>query len=139
MRTFIDNALDSRWLWITARILLVVVFLSSGLAKLIDFQGGLAEMRAAGLEPDWLFNIATIVVLIGGSVLLLLDRALWLGAGALAVFLLLTILVVHRFWALPEPQAKEAMFWALEHTTVIGGLIAAAIASRLRRRLEGRA
>lgn len=138
MRTFIDNALDSRWLWITARILLAVVFLSSGLAKLIDFQGGLAEMRAAGLEPDWLFNIATIVVLLGGSVLLLLDRALWLGAGALALFLLLTIAVVHRFWALPEPQAKEAMFWALEHTTVVGGLIAAAIASRLRRRLEGR-
>lgn len=138
MRPYIDNALDSRWLWITARILLAVVFLSSGLAKLIDFQGGLAEMRAAGLEPDWLFNIATIVVLIGGSVLLLLDRALWLGAGALALFLLLTIVVVHRFWALPEPQAKEAMFWALEHTTVVGGLIAAAIASRLRRRLEGR-
>ncbi|TBU98329.1 DoxX family protein [Stutzerimonas kirkiae] len=138
MRPCIDNALDSRWLWITARILLAVVFLSSGLAKLIDFQGGLAEMRAAGLEPDWLFNIATIVVLLGGSVLLLLDRALWLGAGALALFLLLTIVVVHRFWALPEPQAKEAMFWALEHTTVVGGLIAAAIASRLRRRLEGR-
>ncbi|TBV06947.1 DoxX family protein [Stutzerimonas kirkiae] len=138
MRSYIDNALDSRWLWITARILLAVVFLSSGLAKLIDFQGGLAEMRAAGLEPDWLFNIATIVVLLGGSVLLLLDRALWLGSGALALFLLLTIVVVHRFWALPEPQAKEAMFWALEHTTVVGGLIAAAIASRLRRRLEGR-
>lgn len=139
MRAFIDNALDSRWLWTAARILLAVVFLSSGLAKLIDFQSGLAEMRAAGLEPDWLFNIAAVVVLIGGSLLLLLDRALWLGVGALALFLLLTIVVVHRFWALPEAQAKEAMFWALEHTTVIGGLIAAAIASRLRRRLEGRA
>lgn len=138
MRTFIDNTLDSRWLWITARLLLAVVFLSSGLAKLIDFQGGLAEMRAAGLEPDWLFNIATIKVLLGGSLLLLLDRALWLGAAALALFLLLTIVVVHRFWALPAPLGEEAMFWALEHTTVIGGLIAAAIASRLRRRLEAR-
>ncbi|SSW67490.1 DoxX family protein [Achromobacter agilis] len=132
MQDFVNKALDSRWLWILARILLAVVFLSSGLAKLIDFQGGLAEMRAAGLEPDWLFNIATALVLIGGSVLLLLDRVLWLGAGALSVFLLLTIVVVHRFWAMPEPQAKLAMFWALEHATVIGGLIAAAIASRLR-------
>lgn len=137
MQDLVDKALDSRWLWILARILLAVVFLSSGLAKLIDFQGGLAEMRAAGLEPDWLFNIATALVLLGGSVLLLLDRALWLGAGALSVFLLLTIVVVHRFWVLPEPQARLAMFWALEHATVIGGLIAAAIASRLRR--KGRA
>lgn len=139
MRNIVDKTLDSRWLWIGARILLAVVFLSSGLAKLLDFQGGLAEMRAAGLEPDWLFNIATIAVLLGGSVLLLLDRALWLGAGALAVFLLLTILVVHHFWALLEPQARPAMFWALEHISLIGGLVAAAIASRLRRQLEGKA
>ncbi|HCF6113953.1 TPA: DoxX family protein [Pseudomonas aeruginosa] len=137
MRNIVDKTLDSRWLWIAARILLAVVFLSSGLAKLLDFQGGLAEMRAAGLEPDWLFNLATIAVLLGGSALLLLDRALWLGVGALAVFLALTILVVHRFWALPEPQAKAAMFWALEHISLIGGLAAAANASRLRRRLEG--
>lgn len=139
MRNIVDKTLDSRWLWIGARVLLAVVFLSSGLAKLLDFQGGLAEMRAAGLEPDWLFNIATIAVLLGGSVLLLLDRALWLGAGALAMFLMLTILVVHRFWALPEPQALAAMFWALEHISLIGGLVAAAIASRLRRQLEGKA
>ncbi|HBO3986863.1 TPA: DoxX family protein [Pseudomonas aeruginosa] len=139
MRNIVDKTLDSRWLWIGARVLLAVVFLSSGLAKLLDFQGGLAEMRAAGLEPDWLFNIATIAVLLGGSVLLLFDRALWLGTGALAVFLLLTILVVHRFWALPEAQARTAMFWALEHVSLIGGLVAAAIASRLRRQLEGKA
>ncbi|ENQ3161579.1 DoxX family protein [Pseudomonas aeruginosa] len=139
MRNIVDTTLDSRWLWIGARVLLAVVFLSSGLAKLLDFQGGLAEMRAAGLEPDWLFNIATIAVLLGGSVLLVLDHALWLGAGALAVFLLLTILVVHHFWALPEAQARTAMFWALEHVSLIGGLVAAAIASRLRRQLEGKA
>lgn len=139
MQNIVDKTLDSRWLWIVARILLAVVFLSSGLAKLLDFQGGLAEMRAAGLEPDWLFNMATIAVLLGGSVLLLLDRALALGIGALAVFLVLTILVVHRFWALPQPQAQAAMFWALEHISLVGGLVAGAIASRLRRRLEGQA
>nr|WP_272494216.1 DoxX family protein [Stenotrophomonas mori] len=126
--------MDSRWLWLAARILLAVVFLSSGLAKLVDFQGGMAEMRAAGLAPDWLFNGLTVLVLLGGALLLLLDRALWLGAGALAVFLLLTIALVHRFWALPAPQDKLAMFWALEHLSVVGGLIAAAIASRARRR-----
>ncbi|MGO3741696.1 DoxX family protein [Kerstersia sp.] len=134
MRSFVDNALESRWLWWLARILLIVVFVSSGLAKLIDFQGGLAEMRAAGLEPALFFNIATAVLLLGGSLLIVLDRALWLGAGALAVFMVLAVVIVHRFWALPEAQAKLALFWALEHASVVGGLIAAAIASRLRQR-----
>lgn len=134
----IDTILRSNWLWLIARLLLAVVFLSSGLAKIIDVQGSLAEMRAAGLNPAWLFNTATAAILLAGSALLLLDRALWLGAGALGVFLALTIVVVHRFWALPEPGAEQALFWALEHTSVIGGLIAAAIASRLRILAHGR-
>ncbi|MFC0225480.1 DoxX family protein [Serratia aquatilis] len=136
MGNFIGTTLDSRWLWLSARLLLSVVFLSSGLAKLIDFEAGLNEMRAAGLQPYWLFNIATILILLTGSVLLLLDRALWLGAGALSLFLASTILIVHRFWALPQPDAQLALLWALEHTSMIGGLIAVAIASRLRKRLK---
>lgn len=135
MQAPLKNVLDSRWLWITARALLAVMFLASGLAKLLDVDGGMAEMRAVGLHPAAFFNFATVVVLLGGATLVLLDRALWLGAGGLGVFLLLTILVVHRFWALPEPQAGIALFWALEHIAVAGGLIAAAIASHSRRRL----
>lgn len=48
MRGFIEGALESKWLWLVSRILLVVVFASSGLAKLIDFQGGMTEMNNAG-------------------------------------------------------------------------------------------
>ncbi|WP_286012369.1 DoxX family protein [Achromobacter sp. Marseille-Q4962] len=136
MRHRIGHALDSRWLWVTARILLAVVFLSSGLAKLIDFQGGRAEMRAAGLQPEWFFNAATATVLIAGAALIMLDRALWLGAAVLATFLLLTVPIVHRFWALENAQATQALYWALEHTSLIGGLMAAAIASRFRKRLH---
>ena len=134
MRSFVETVLDSRWLWLASRILLAVVFLSSGLAKLLDFQGGMAEMGAAGLTPEWLFNIATIVTLLGGAALLLLDRAVWLAAGVLTIFLLLTIVVVHHFWALPKEQAMPSLYVAMEHLSVIGGLMAAAIASHVRRR-----
>ena len=66
------------------------------------------------------------------------DRAaVWLGAGALSVFLLLTIAIVHRFWSLPEPRATLSLYFALEHVSIIGGLLAAAIASHLRRQLGG--
>ncbi|KSP93199.1 DoxX family protein [Pseudomonas aeruginosa] len=136
MQRFIDNSLESNWLWLTARICLALVFVASGLAKLFDYQASLEEMRAAGLEPAWLFNIATAITLLAGSALVLLDRKLWLGAGALAVFLLLTILIVHTFWSKTGVEAKLAMFFALEHIAVIGGLIATAIASALRQRLR---
>lgn len=130
---FLPAMLESDWLWFLARLCLVVVFLASGAAKLADFQGGLAEMRAAGLEPAALYNVAVAATLLMGSALILLNRGLWLGAGALAVFLALTILIVHTFWSLEGPKAQLAMFFALEHVSVIGGLMATAIASHFRR------
>ncbi|MEL5515593.1 DoxX family protein [Serratia bockelmannii] len=132
----VECHLDNRGLWITARILLAVVFLSSGVAKLIDFQGGLNEMRAAGLHPDWFFNIVTALVLVTGAVLIILDKALWLGAIALIIFLLLTIPFVHRFWDMQQSDAPQALYWAMEHVSLAGGLASAAIASRFRRRLH---
>lgn len=129
---FIDPLLQSDGLWFIARLCLAVVFIASGAAKVLDFRGGVAEMRDAGLKPAVLVNILVAALMLGGSVLILADRALWLAAAALGVFLLLTIVIVHAFWRLQPPQAKLALFFALEHVSVVGGLIAAAIASHFR-------
>lgn len=132
MPLVIAKLLESNSLWFVARLLILVLFISSGLAKVFDYENSLAEMRAAGLHPDWFFNIASAVVLLVGSVLVLFNRLLWLGTGALAVFLFLTIVVVHTFWNYTGEQAQIAMFWAIEHIAVIGGLIAVAIAGYFR-------
>ncbi|AYY82083.1 MAG TPA: DoxX family protein [Proteus vulgaris] len=132
MPNSIARILESRVLWFIARLLILVLFLSSGFAKVFDYENSLAEMRAAGLNPDWFFNIATAVVLFSGSLLVLFDRYLWLGAGALAVFLFLTIVVVHTFWNMTGDKAMLSMYFAIEHTSVIGGLMAMAMASYFR-------
>lgn len=133
----VATLLESAILWFLARLALVVVFVSSGLAKLIDFEGGLREMRGAGLEPAVFFNVATITVLLGGSLLVLMDRAAWLGAAVLSGFLLLTILIVHTFWNQSGGQAQVSLFFALEHVSVVGGLMAIAIASHRKHRDGG--
>ena len=132
MPRMITTLLDSRVLWLLARLLLAVVFLSSGLAKLLAWDNSVAEMQSAGLQPPVLFNIASAVVLLGGAVCLLLDRLLWLGSGALAVFMLLTFVIVHTFWNKHGAEQQLALFFALEHLSVVGGLICAAIASHAR-------
>ncbi|AFH93498.1 MULTISPECIES: DoxX family protein [Providencia] len=132
MPSVIAKILESNTLWIIARLLILILFISSGLAKVFDYENSLAEMRAAGLHPDWFFNIASAFVLLVGSLLVLFNRLLWLGTGALAVFLFLTIVIVHTFWSYTGEEAKLAMFWAIEHTSVIGGLMAVAIAGHFR-------
>jgi transmembrane protein len=119
---------------VLARILLCFPFWGSGLAKLIDFQGGVAEMAMFNLNPPVLFNIATIVVQLGGSALVIFNRWTWLGAGMLGVFTALTIPLVHHFWALEGERGIIAFHTATEHVGMIGALVVVAILSERKRR-----
>lgn len=129
MPIWIENLLSATWFGYLARIVLTFMFWASGVAKLIGFDTGVAEMQHFGLEPAWLYNLATIIVQLGGSILIIANRWTWLGAGALAVFTALTIPIAHNFWALPEPQATMEFYVVMEHISVIGSLMVVAYAS----------
>ncbi|KAB2658297.1 DoxX family protein [Brucella tritici] len=130
MPRFIANILDSRVGLLLARVVLTFVFWSSGLAKFFDFGAHAAEMESFGLHPGWLFNSATLLLQIGGSLMIIFNRGTWLACGALAVFTILTIPVAHPFWANEGKEAFRDMTVALEHISLIGGLALAAILSR---------
>ncbi|KAB2716067.1 DoxX family protein [Brucella intermedia] len=130
MPRFIANILDSRASLLLARVVLTFVFWSSGLAKLFDFGANAAEMESFGLHPGWLFNSATLLLQIGGSLMIIFNSGTWLACGALAVFTILTIPVAHPFWAKEGEEAFRDMTVALEHISLIGGLALAAILSR---------
>ncbi|MBX3539970.1 MAG: DoxX family protein [Chelatococcus sp.] len=125
--SIINAILSSRITETVARVILTFPFWGSGLAKLIDFRGGVAEMEMFGLTPGWLFNIATIIVQLGGSALIIARRHTWLGAGALGVFTALTIPIVHHFWSLEGERAIVAFHTAGEHVGMIGALIIVSI------------
>lgn len=122
--------IGTTWFGYLARTVLTFMFWGSGLSKLIDFQTGVAEMTHFGLEPAIAFNVATIIVQLGGSALIILNRWTWLGAGALAVFTTLTIPIAHTFWAMEEPFKTIEFHVVMEHITVIGGLMVVAWKSR---------
>ena len=130
MPNSIAQLLAQRWFGVLARIVLTFAFWGSGLSKLIDFQGGVAEMASLGFEPAAGVNIAVIIVQLGGSLLVILNRWTWLGAGALAVFTALTIPLVHHFWTMQGPEAMVHFFFVAEHVSLIGGLMLVAILSR---------
>ena len=116
-----------------ARIILCFPFWGSGLGKLLDFPGGVAEMAHFGLNPPALFNILVIITQLGGSALIILNRHTWLGAGALGVFTALTIPLVHHFWSLEGERAIIAFHTATEHVGMIGALVLVSILSARQR------
>jgi transmembrane protein len=104
-----------------ARVVLCLSFWWSGLSKLLDFSGGTAEMTALGFEPAWLFNVLTIVVQLGGSLLVILNLWTWLGAGALGVFTALATVLAHQFWTLDGLERARELNTFLEHLAIIAG------------------
>lgn len=124
-----QSLLNSKATEYVARVLLTFPFWGSGLAKLIDFSGGVAEMEHFGFTPGVTFNVATIIVQLGGSALIIANRLTWLGAGALGVFTALTILLVHRFWVLEGEVGTVAFHTATEHVGMIGAMIVVSVLS----------
>jgi transmembrane protein len=138
MSQTIEQFLRHRAVAAAARVLLTFPFWGSGLAKLIDFQRGVAEMTHFGLEPAVAFNIATIIVQLGGSLLIIQNRYTWLGAGALGIFTALTIPIVHHFWSMTEePFRTIAFHTAAEHIGMIGALIVVSILAAHRNSTKG--
>lgn len=128
MSYVVEQFLRHRIVAAAARVLLTFPFWGSGLAKFIDFESGVAEMARFGLEPAVAFNIATVIVQLGGSLLIVLSRYTWLGAGALGIFTALTIPIVHHFWSMTEePFRTIAFHTATEHIGMIGALMIVSI------------
>lgn len=124
----IASLLDAEWLIRLATMLLTLPYWTSGFAKLFDFNGALAEASHFGLTPAWLVAIATIIIQIGGSALIIFGRQVWLGAGALGVFTALATLIGHPFWRIDDPIARfHERNTFLEHVGLIGGFIVVAV------------
>jgi transmembrane protein len=112
---------------VAARVVLCLPFWWSGLTKLLDFSGATAEMASFHLEPAWLFNALTIFVQLGGSLLVILNRWTWLGAGALGVFTALATVLAHQFWTLEGIERARELNTFLEHLAIIAGFVLVAM------------
>ncbi len=119
----IARMLDNGVTLLIARIWLALPFLAGGLMKLIDWRGGEAEMLHFGLHPAWLFNLASLVTQLAASLLLILNRRVWLAAGALGVFTVTATLLAHRFWEFTGPERIGQQNSFLEHWAICAGFV----------------
>lgn len=130
----IAELLDAPGVALIGRILLTSPFWISGVLKLFDFPSAVGEAAHFGLQPAALVAVAVILVQIGGSLAVILNRWTWLGAGALGVFTALANLIGHAFWTLPDPMARfHDMNAFTANLGLIGGLILAAVLNARRR------
>jgi uncharacterized membrane protein YphA (DoxX/SURF4 family) len=120
-----------RWplLWHAARLTLVSAYILGGFAKLLDFAGAVAEQEHFGLHPGWLWAAAAIAVELGGSLLVVVNRFVWLGAGGLGVLTFVAMLTANAFWTMGGHERFMATNAFFEHLGLIAGLVIVSVAS----------
>jgi uncharacterized membrane protein YphA (DoxX/SURF4 family) len=124
---WVGAILGWRATWFLARLALSSAYLIGGINKAIDFPGAVAEQAHFGLEPAWAWAIVTIVVELGGSLLLIWGRLVWLAAGALGVLTAIAMLAANNFWAMEGQARFVAMNTFFEHLGLIAAFALAAM------------
>jgi uncharacterized membrane protein YphA (DoxX/SURF4 family) len=124
---WIAGLLSWPWTWRLARVALVSAYLIGGVNKLLDFSAAVAEQQHFGLRPAWFWAVLAIVLEIGGSLLVVAGRLVWLGAGGLGVLTAVAMLVANNFWSMTGPDRFMALNTFFEHLGLIAGFVLVSI------------
>ncbi|MEW5807110.1 MAG: DoxX family protein [Acidobacteriota bacterium] len=102
---------------LVGRILISIIFLSSGIGKIFQFSGTRQYMASHGIPAVGLFLLGAIFLEIVGGLSLLLGCASRVGAFLLIVFLIPTTLIFHLNWS---DQMQLIQF--MKNLAILGGL-----------------
>ncbi len=100
------------------RILLVIIFLNSGIGKIGNFEGTAQYMAKFGMPNTSFFLFGAIVFELVGSVTVILGYFTRLGALLILIFLIPTTLIFHANFA---DQIQMIMF--VKNVSMFGGCL----------------
>lgn len=108
---------------LTGRILLAVIFVLSGFNKISGFEGTAGYMASKGLPMAEILLVFTILIELGGGLMLMIGyRARW-AAGAIFLFLIPVTLVFHNYWAAPAAEMQIQMIMFMKNLAIMGGML----------------
>ena len=115
-------------LWL-CRVGLCLVFVYSGVTKLIDFRAGVAEQKQFGMPFPALFAVVTIAVQLGCPTLIFFFGGVpgAIGALTLAGFTMMATFVGHPFWRELGKDHFVDLNSFLEHFGMIAGFVLLAL------------
>ncbi|MEW6613282.1 MAG: DoxX family protein [Pseudomonadota bacterium] len=105
------------------RILLVLLFLLSGYNKVAGFSQTAGYMASKSLPMIEVLLVLSILVELGGALMILLGwRARW-GALALFLWMIPVTFIFHNFWAVDPAQMQNQMNHFMKNLAIMGGLL----------------
>ncbi|MES3010521.1 MAG: DoxX family protein [Pseudomonadota bacterium] len=118
MFTALQNPLS-----LVGRLLLALLFLPAGIAKIGGYAGTVGYIASKGLPLPEVGALVAIVVEVGGGLALIAGFGTRFAALGLALFTLAASVVFHNYWALPADQQMVQQLMFFKNIAVVGGLL----------------
>jgi putative oxidoreductase len=128
-----------KWGFALGRVFLSVIFILSGIFKLTQFSAVAGMMASKGIPLASVALVVTLLIEIGGGLLLLTGFKAQYAATIMALFLVPVTLVFHNFWAFQGQAQQEQITNFLKNLAIIGGLLAVASVSQAASRAKSAA
>ena len=108
---------------LVGRILLALIFIISGFGKITGYAGTAGYMASKGLPMVAVLLPLTILVELGGGLLIALGwKARW-AAAVIFLFIIPVTLVFHNPVGLDAAQAQQQMINLLKNLSIMGGML----------------
>ncbi|MFA5916160.1 MAG: DoxX family protein [Burkholderiales bacterium] len=108
---------------LAGRILLALIFIISGYGKITGYAGTAGYMASKGLPMVAVLLPLTILVELGGGLLIALGwKARW-AAALIFLFLIPVTLVFHNPTGLAPAEAQQQMINLLKNVSIMGGML----------------
>ncbi len=117
-----DNALQN-FSALAGRILLASIFVLSGFNKITGFAGTAGYMASKGLPMTEVLLVLTILVELGGGLMLIVGYRARLAAAVIFLFIIPVTLVFHNFWAVPAAETQMQMIQFMKNLAIMGGML----------------
>jgi putative oxidoreductase len=108
---------------LAGRILLSLIFITSGFGKIAGFAGITGYIASKGLPAASVVAALTILLELGGGLAILFGFLTRWAALALAVFCVLAAVIFHAYWGIPADQVmgQQINFW--KNISIAGGFL----------------
>jgi putative oxidoreductase len=108
---------------LVGRILLALIFITSGFSKISGFDGTVGYIASKGVPLAAVAAVIAIVVELGGGLAVALGFMTRWAALALAVFSLAAGVLFHAYWAVPADQVMNMQIHFWKNVSIAGGFL----------------
>lgn len=105
------------------RILIALIFLLSGFGKITGFAGTAGYMASKGVPMVDVLLAITIVIELGGALMIIAGFKARLAALALFLWMIPVTFIFHNFWAVPADQAMIQQIMFMKNLSIMGAML----------------